>query len=335
MSASREELDRLSLKLWENGIAGFCATTLSVPPDELEATVSRLGAWIRGGTAPGALPLGIHLEGPFIHPEACGAHPPGSLRDLGMRELERLWTASQGTLKVLTLAPERLNPSELKRLASWCGERKVVLSLGHSKATEQEARVAFDAGFSGVTHAWNASNFHHRAPGFLGGAIGRPGVYLELIPDQVHVSRTVIRWTMKLHDRCCFVSDCVPATATEPGTWHSFGRQLKIRFDGSACRLENGSLAGGGLLLGHSYVRWLEDESTDLNIPLPRLLKATVDSLTRLPREALGIPATLFKHRKVDWEISSAGKLRIVPQECFQTRLKRPERRPGARRIKG
>lgn len=335
MSASPEELDRLSLKLWENGIAGFCATTLSVPPAELEATVARLGAWIRGETAPGALPLGIHLEGPFIHPEACGAHPPGSLRDLGMKELECLWTASQGTLKVLTLAPERLEPSELKRLAEWCGKRKIVLSLGHSRATEEEARAAFDAGFSGVTHAWNALNFHHRAAGVLGGAIGRPGVYLEIIPDQVHVSRTVIRWTMKLHERCCFVSDCVPATATEPGTWHSFGSQLKIRFDGTACRLENGALAGGGLLLGQSYGRWLQDESAELKIPPLDLLKETVDSLTRLPREALGIPAAFFKHRQVAWEFNLAGNLQVVPQESLPTSLKRPVRRPGVRRIKG
>ena len=313
MSASPEKLNELSACLWERGIAGFCATTLSVPSAELRETVTRLGTWIESGTAPGALPLGIHLEGPFIHPEACGAHPPGSLRDLTLEELEILWVASQKHLKILTLAPERLKPIFLKKVAAWCKKREIILSIGHSRATEAQTRAAFDAGFAGVTHAWNALNFHHRAAGVLGGAIGRKGVYLEIIPDQVHVSRTVIRWTMKLHPNCCFVSDCAPATATLPGTWHSFGSQLKVRFDGTACRLENGELAGGGLLLSDSYGRWLRDEAKDLKISAAQLLQSTVECLTHRPIQALGISPKMFKNRRVTWELASSGALRLVP----------------------
>src|SRR4051812_17893606 len=90
MSASGGQMDDLSAQLWRKGIAGFCPTTLSVAPPALLESVERIGRWIRKGTAPGARPLGIHLEGPFIHPGSCGAHPPEAIRALDLEELQRL-----------------------------------------------------------------------------------------------------------------------------------------------------------------------------------------------------------------------------------------------------
>src|SRR3954471_14387376 len=109
MTADERELDLLSASLWNDaGVAAFCPTTLSSPSRELAAAVHRLGSWIRRGRHPGARPLGIHLEGPFVHAEACGAHPPESLRPLSFEELDELWKASRETLKIITLAPELL-----------------------------------------------------------------------------------------------------------------------------------------------------------------------------------------------------------------------------------
>ena len=313
MCAEAPELDRLSARLWEHGVAGFVATTLSVPAAELRATCARLGAWIESGTAPGALPLGIHLEGPFISPEACGAHPPGSIRPLTLPELEDLWEVSQGTLKILTVAPETLSPSLLKELTRWCRKRKIVLSLGHSRATDLQARAAFEAGFTGVTHAWNALNFHHRAPGVLGGAIGRKDTYLELILDGAHVHPTVIRWTLALHPRCCFISDCVPAAATSGQDWVSFGESLTTRFDGHVCRLPNGALAGGGLLLPESYGRWVQAEAKARAVAPEKLLRQTLACLTTTPLEALGIRSSRLRNHRVSWTISPLGQVSCRP----------------------
>src|SRR6185437_15636763 len=152
-----------------------CATTLSTDPHELAQAVSRLGEWIhsergslsRGGSVR-AMPLGIHLEGPFINSSCCGAHPPSSIRSLDLKELEALWKLSQGTLKILTIAPETLSSKALTRLVDWANHRGISLSLGHSKATEKQAKSAFESGFRGVTHAWNALAFHQRSPGALG-----------------------------------------------------------------------------------------------------------------------------------------------------------------------
>lgn len=323
MTANQRALDKLSRKLWNCGVAAFCPTTLSVDKEFLLGSVFRLGKWIRGRSFEreftGAIPLGIHLEGPFIHPEACGAHPPGQVRRFDWRELERLWQASQETLKILTLAPEVLRPDDLPKLVLWCERRKIRLSLGHSRASEEEARQALESGFHGITHAWNALRFHHRSPGPLGAAIGFPGRYLELILDGVHVSPTVVRWTRKLHlpQPLCFVSDCVPAAATaparssRPGPWFDFG-PLKIRYHTGACRLRNGELAGGGRLLSEAFCHWVTQGYLSLNGSRPNLKQAGLDHLNRDPLRVLGVSPRKLKDRKVRWSVQ-AGILTCNP----------------------
>lgn len=316
--ASSSALDGMARSLWRRGIAGFCPTTLSAPRRELLETVSRLGRWIRSldpSTSGCALPLGIHLEGPFISPAACGAHPPGALRRLTFEELDALWEASQHTLKILTLAPETLDasPGPLRKLGRWARQRRVVLSAGHSRATQEQARQAFDAGFTQVTHAWNALPFHQREPGVMGAALGRKDVYLELIPDQAHVSAAVLSWTRRIHgdDRLCLVSDCTPAAATRSGSWHRFG-PLRVRLQQGACRLKAGHLAGGGLLLPQALSAWVQAESAR-GARADLLLRRLLPAVTRTPLKALGIPASRLRGRIVLWSVGPDGKVRTRP----------------------
>lgn len=290
MTASQAELTRLASRLAGDGIAGFCPTTLSMPRRELHAAVERLGHWIRSVERDSriARPLGIHLEGPFVSPKACGAHPPRAIRTLDFDELEALWRASRERLKILTLAPEELATGQLPRLARWAKARRVLLSLGHSRADEKTAEKAFRAGFSGVTHAWNALSFHQREPGALGAAIGRPGVYLELIPDGVHVAPTVIEWTCALHQGpICFVSDCVPSGGTRGG-FHSFG-PLKVRREDGASRTANGRLAGGGDPLSRTYLAWVRREALRLRISEAEIIRRSLRFVTTDPLKALGL----------------------------------------------
>jgi N-acetylglucosamine-6-phosphate deacetylase len=319
MSASTEELNRLARLLRAQGVAAFCPTTLSVPWSKLREAVQRLGQWTaerrRSPDPQGALPLGLHLEGPYISPGACGAHPPEGIRKLDLAELETLWEDSAHQLKILTLAPEILAPPELKQLVSWAQKRQITLSAGHSKATEAQAKAAFDQGFSSLTHAWNAVAFHQRAPGILGAALGRKDVHLELILDQVHVSPTVMRWTRKLHGAgICFVSDCVPAAGTQDGTRHSFGH-LEIQLTEGACRLANGALAGGGRLLPEAFARWVEAEAAYQGDSTARILKRELPGLGQIPLRSIGCNAKRLKLAQVEWSVSasasSSGKVQF------------------------
>jgi N-acetylgalactosamine-6-phosphate deacetylase len=313
MTASSSELKTLAARLGKAGLAGFCATTLSAPRTELKAVVARLGQWIRQ-TEPdsdSAIPLGIHLEGPFIGPAACGAHPPGSIRPVDMAEIEELWEASLHTLKIMTVAPEAfIKPSDRAALVGFCKKNRIRLSLGHTACTEKEAQKAFDLGFKGLTHAWNALGFHHRTPGAMGAALGRKKLSVELIIDQIHASLTTIRWTLKLHEkqgRVCFVSDAAPAAETSGREWYSFG-SLKIRYHEGASRLQGGHLAGGGHLLPRMYVRWLEAEAKAQGkeqdpVFLRKLLKKTIRHLTIDPLHFLGVHPSRLKSRRLMWKV--------------------------------
>ncbi len=317
MRASSEEMTRLAERLAYHGVAAFCPTTLSVSPKELKASVGRIGRWIREGDhSRGSLPLGIHLEGPFINRAACGAHPPGILRKPTIRELEVLWKESLGTLKIVTVAPEIVSTTELKALLRWCQARKIVLSLGHSRATQEQAAQAFRLGFSNVTHAWNGmGGFHQRTPGVLGAALGDSKVFIELIADQIHVSPTVMRWTRSLHpaDRLCFVSDCAPAAALPSTRTASFG-PLKVRNREGACRLPDGGLAGGGRLLTDAFARWVKSESKALEIPCEMLLRSAVVHVSQAPLQSLKLAPSAVRRiqarMSVLWQMNG-GDIRI------------------------
>ncbi len=317
MSASPTQLNDLSAELWKSGLAGFCPTTLTAPPEDLSAAVKSLGRWIRSNRFPGAKPLGIHLEGPWIHPEKSGAHPTRFVRTMKKAELEKLWKESQETLKIITIAPERFTVPELRWITQWSQQRGVLLSAGHSQATLAEAKKGFELGVQGVTHAWNALAYHHREPGVLGAAIGNPEVYLELIVDQVHLSLPWIRWTRQLHppQSICLISDCTAPAGkliSESSPWSTLG-SLKVRVKNGASRSKTGQLAGGGLLLTQSYCRWVEAEAQDSGLPIQKILETSVNQLTRVPARVLGIDPRSLLDRRVMWTIKHGKALSVIP----------------------
>lgn len=323
MTANAKELDSLSEELWKKGVAAFSATTLSASEKELSASVARLGAWIRSRkstrakTGTGAVPLGIHLEGPFLNPDAAGAHTPGILRKLTLKELENLWELSQSTLNILTIAPETLDDTLQTELGRWARKRKVRLSIGHTRCTEAQAKQALSDGFSGITHAWNAMSTHHREPGALGAAFGRKDTFIELIPDEVHVSASLIDWTLKLHpEGTFFVSDAAPAACTDGSHFHKFG-DLECRIQNGAARLPNGTLAGGGFVLSEAFAGWIEREAKRKKIPALKLLKDHLHRIHDLPLQALFLKkserSALLKKFPVSWEVAPNGKITAKP----------------------
>lgn len=305
MTADEPHLDELSKKAWEKGLGGFLATTLTADFSSVKKAAINLGKWIRRGKFPGAIPLGIHLEGPYLSPAARGAHPENSIRAFSFQEILELWELSQKTLKVLTIAPEILNATQLTELSTWAKKNRVVLSAGHSQASFDQATHAFDAGFSGITHAFNAMAFHHRDPGILGAALGRT-VHVEVIPDGIHLHPATVDWLVCAHPKgTCFVSDCTPAAELSDG-FTAFG-PLQVQLKDGASRLKDGSLAGGGKLLPKTYCNWLSQKGASAK-DLSRTLKETLPFLTEIPLQALKLSASerrkYEKSRRVRWEIT-------------------------------
>lgn len=177
---------------------------------------------------------GVHLEGPFLG-DAPGAHPRGLLRPADPEWLAALLDARPDTVRIVTLAPEADAGLAATRLLA---ARGVIVALGHSGASDADARRAADAGATLVTHLFNGmAALDHRAPGLVVAALDDPRLTPTLIGDLVHVHASVIRVASAVKARVALVSDAV---AVETGT--SAGLRIEER-DGAA-RLADGSLAG-------------------------------------------------------------------------------------------
>jgi N-acetylglucosamine-6-phosphate deacetylase len=247
MGEDPDDLLRLSLRLARQGVSGFLATFVSSPKAEILAALERVKSV--AGREKGAKLLGVHLEGPFLHPERRGAHNPKHLRPPDVREAREWIAAGEGLVKLVTLAPELPGQDAVLRLLVKKGVR---VSMGHSRADAAGARRGKRLGATSVTHLFNAMNpLHHRDPGLLGFALGDPDLYTELIADGVHVCDDVSKLVMRLRpaERMILISDGFFLTGLPRGRTATLaGMEVRSLPDGSL-RLPDGTLAGGGLTL--------------------------------------------------------------------------------------
>jgi N-acetylglucosamine-6-phosphate deacetylase len=222
-------------------------TAVTAPVDDLERFADTVRAWRPGTPEDGAEPLGFNLEGPFLAPARKGAHDEPALRTPAEVDAAALEPLIDG-LRVITIAPEL--PGALELIASLAG-RGVVVSLGHSAASVDEARRGYAAGARSTTHLFNAmSGLDHRAPGLALAALLDDDVAAELIADGHHVARAL--WPLiarlKPASRLLLVSDALAIAGTAAGRgW--VGRLACEVVDGRAVLAGTETLAGSVIAL--------------------------------------------------------------------------------------
>jgi N-acetylglucosamine-6-phosphate deacetylase len=184
MDGTVDAVHGLARHLAEHGITGFLATTVTASLDDTLAAAHTVRQ-ARARPSPGAAILGMHLEGPYINPMRRGAQALEHIRPPSLAELERVIAASGDCVRLVTLAPELPTAHEM---AAYLRRRGIIASMGHSDASYEQAVAAVDAGFSHVTHTYNAMRpFQHRDPSIAGVALSDPRVMAELIADGLHV----------------------------------------------------------------------------------------------------------------------------------------------------
>jgi N-acetylglucosamine-6-phosphate deacetylase len=243
---------RASASLARHGVTGFLATTVAWPAQELTARIDTLVAALDTGNWPGAVPIGVHLEGPWICDAAAGAQPPFGIRSYDPREGAALFDRAGSSLRLVTLAPEiegaRALETELAR-------RGVRIALGHSLASADAVSASIANGAEHVTHLFNAMGCtRHRAPvdavpigGFAETVLDAPALGCDLIADGVHVHPDWLRVAARAKgDRAILISDRIEVAASDRSGWLGADR---MRSDGVAWRLPDGRLAGSLLTL--------------------------------------------------------------------------------------
>lgn len=246
MEATPQALGTIGGFLGRHGVGAYLPTTVTADIDMTLRSLAQL-AFEMQRLQPGAQPVGIHLEGPFLSPHKRGAHPERLLQTPSVQLLDRLWQAAEGQVRLLTIAPELPGAEAVIARAVELGIR---VSLGHSNATLAEARSGVQLGALSATHTFNAMrSFNHREPGLVGEVLTNSGLFAELICDGLHVDPTAARlfWKMKGRERGILITDAMSAAGMPDGPY-KLG-ELDVRVEHGRCLIEENTLAGSTLTL--------------------------------------------------------------------------------------
>ncbi len=264
--ASPAEWRDAGARLLAGGVTSYLPTLVSAPRDGYRAALARVAA-AREDASSGGLPRieGVHLEGPFLG-AAPGAHPRELLGPVDLDWLLDLLDGFPGLVRLVTLAPEADAGLAATRALT---ERGIVVALGHSRCSYEEAVAAADAGATVVTHLFNGMGpLHHRDPGLPGAALDDDRLTPTLIADGVHVHPVALRLAA-LRTPCALVTDAVAVDIDY------FGDHVTER-DGAAYLGDRDTLAGSTLTMERAVRRM-----TSL-VGLPRALTMATETPARV-----------------------------------------------------
>jgi N-acetylglucosamine-6-phosphate deacetylase len=261
-----------------SGVTAFLPTIITSPLERIAAGQEV----VKGGRPPGfsgAVPLGLHLEGPFLNPQKKGAHNPAYLRPPEAEAIEG-WSPANG-VRMVTLAPELPGALDLVRELT---TRGVLVSAGHSAATYDQAKAGFDAGIRYGTHLFNAMPaLQHRDPGLPGALLTDSRPTVGLIADGIHTHPAIVAlvWQALGARRLNLVTDAMAALGMPPGT-HRLG-DYDVIVDDTSARLADGTLAGSILSLDQALRNLIAFTGCSLEDALP--------TVTSTPARTIGVAA--------------------------------------------
>ena len=263
--ANPEGLRKWAKGIVDEGVTSFLATTLTQSEEVLTNAVSNVAKVVEEGYE-GAEILGIHFEGPYLNKAHKGAQPEEYCVKPNIEQFKRYQKAAHGLIKYITMAVEN---DEDYALTKYCSQNNVVVSIGHSNATYEQAVQAYAHGARSMTHVYNAMTpFTHRANGLVGGALRIRNMYGEIICDGNHSTLAALNnfFTSKGPDYSIMITDSLMCKGFPVGTKFDFcGQEVVIYPDGSAHLVEAGNLAGSTLNVNKGLKILIEDALVPVN----------------------------------------------------------------------
>ena len=263
--ANPEGLRKWAKGIVDEGVTSFLATTLTQSEEVLTNAVSNVAKVVEEGYE-GAEILGIHFEGPYLNKAHKGAQPEEYCVKPNIEQFKRYQKAAHGLIKYITMAVEN---DEDYALTKYCSQNNVVVSIGHSNATYEQAVQAYAHGARSMTLVYNVMTpFTHRANGLVGGALRIRNMYGEIICDGNHSTLAALNnfFTSKGPDYSIMITDSLMCKGFPVGTKFDFGGQEVVIYpDGSALLVEAGNLAGSTLNVNKGLKILIEDALVPVN----------------------------------------------------------------------
>lgn len=255
MDEDENALNAIAKGVLQTGVTSFVPTTMTMPFARMAQSIVRIRQ--ARGKNDGAEVLGCHMEGPFINEDYKGAQDKQYIIGPDITKIEPYLDC----IKVITIAPE---VADSKAFIAACVQKGIVVSIGHSSATYEQAIEAIKAGVSHMAHTFNAlPPLHHRLPGAVGAAMDS-NIVCELIVDNLHVHPAMQRILLKVKgvDKIILITDAMRASLLGEGEYEFGGQNVTVK-KGEA-RLKDGVIAGSVLSLNKAVRNFMENTSLDL-----------------------------------------------------------------------
>ena len=243
MDASHHALDTMGAFQANHGVTSYLPTTGTASGQRIQAVLENFSTYSQ--ETPGATPLGLHLEGPYLNVARKGAQPAKYLRAPNRDEYTG-WIDS-GLVKLITLAPELAGSLQMIEYGIAHG---VEFAAGHSSASYEQLLAAADKGLRQATHLFNGMEpLHHRRPGVVGAVLSDERIYAQVIADGIHLHPAIVKLVVhsKGAERTILITDAMRAAGLADGKYELLGQSVSIK-DG-ACYIANGHLAGSTLTM--------------------------------------------------------------------------------------
>lgn len=261
MDGTVESINTIAKTIVQHGTTSFTPTTMTVAAEDIRKSMEVIKKLKEEGTE-GANVLGAHLEGPFISPKAIGAQNPNFLLAPSVENYNKIVGDYSDAVVSITMAPE---VEGAKELIKYLSDNGVTVSMGHTKATYDEAIEGIKCGACHSTHLYNAMTpFTHREPGVVGATFDTD-ITTETISDGIHISYPALRtaYKQKGTDKVLLVSDAMEACGMADGQYSLGGQDVIVK--NGAARLLDGTLAGSVLTLDKAVKNIYNNSDYPLN----------------------------------------------------------------------
>ncbi len=238
---SADGIRKMSFGIVKNGVTGWLPTTMTVSKAELEAAFAAISSvQDESKSWNGATILGVNAEGPYINPKKKGAQAEEHI----LAPDASFFKKYKSLIKIATMAPEMEGGIDMVRELT--KDTDILVSIGHTNASYEEARCAIENGAGHITHLFNAQTaLLHRNPGVVGAAL-TSDVSVEMICDTFHVHKALFSLIAQVKkDKFCLITDCTRAGGMPDGEYTLGGQKFYLK--GIECLLEDGTIAGSVL----------------------------------------------------------------------------------------
>lgn len=197
--------------------------------------------------------IGLHIEGPWLNPKKKGAHKKEFLHSPNKNQIESIINLSDGSVSMITLAPEMVKESHLKKLK----KEGIIISIGHSDYDYTRTNILSKNLIGVATHLFNAMpNLHHRNLTLTTAILMNNSIFSSIIADGYHVDFEMIKLAYKLKKNKLF---CITDSVTGNKKGPYIHKKCKNYYT------HNGILSGSSISMAKSFKNLIQRVGLNFN----------------------------------------------------------------------